>query len=149
MVVHVVFDASRAQELETGNAAHAHRACQVSARIASACVVIRARIQPFDSAEEAWFWTMAALIARREGARYTANKGRVSRPCEPDDVVKCLDTLYRRRRIDLVHARILRIWGERQMRAEPAYRAERYDWRLWREALDRLEWPLRVKGIVA
>ena len=25
--------------------------------------------QPFRSAEEAWLWTMAALVARREGAR--------------------------------------------------------------------------------
>ena len=53
-------------------------------------------------------------MARREGARFTANQGRVARPCEPDDVVKCLDKLYRQRRIDLVHARILRRWGERQ-----------------------------------
>jgi len=105
--------------------------------------------QPFRNADEAWFWTMAALKARRDGARYTANQGRVQRPCEPDDVVKCLDTLYRRRRIDLVHARILRIWGERQTAPNPTYASERGDWRLWREALDRLEWPLRVKGIVA
>ena len=107
------------------------------------------RTQPFESAEHAWLWTMAALIARREGARYTANKGAVARPCDPDDVVKCLDALYRRRRIDLVHARILRIWGERQVAPNPAYAEERCDWRLWREALGRLEWPLRIKGIVA
>ncbi len=104
--------------------------------------------QPFRSAEEAWLWTMAALVARREGARYGAGKGAVPRPCEPDDVVKCLDQLYRRRRIDLLHARILRVWGERQAAPNPAYRSERCDWRIWREALDRLEWPLRVKGIV-
>jgi hypothetical protein len=107
------------------------------------------RCEPFKDAEEAWLWTMAALMARREGARYTANQGRVARPCEPDDVVKALDGLYRRRRIDLVHARILRIWGERQAAPNPAFARERSDWRLWREALDRLEWPLRVKGIVA
>jgi len=105
--------------------------------------------QPFRSAEEAWLWTMAALVARREGARSVAGKGAVPRPCEPDDVVKCLDQLYRRRRIDLLHARILRIWGERQAAPNPAYASERCDWRIWREALDRLEWPLRVKGIVA
>jgi len=110
---------------------------------------LQRRTEPFRSAEEAWFWTMAALIARRDGARYTANNGRAARPCEPDDVVKCLDTLYRRRRIDLSHARIMRIWGERQAAPNPAYAGERPDWRLWREALDRLEWPLRVKGIVA
>jgi hypothetical protein len=104
--------------------------------------------EAFRSAEEAWFWTMAALAARREGARFTAGLGKVERPCEPDDVVKCLDGLYRRRRIDLVHARILRRWGERQMAPNPALPRERCDWRLWREAMDRLEWPLRVKGIV-
>lgn len=104
--------------------------------------------QPFASAEEAWLWTMAALIARREGARYSAGKGRFARPCEPDDVVRCLDTLYRQRRIDLAHARILRVWGDRQTAPNPNHALEQNDWRLWREALDRLEWPLRVKGIV-
>ena len=108
----------------------------------------RKSAQAFRSADEAWFWTMAALVARREGARYTANQGRVPRPCEPDDVVKSLDRLYRQRRIDLVHARVLRAWGERQVSPNPAHASERSDWRLWREALDRLEWPLRVKGIV-
>jgi hypothetical protein len=92
---------------------------------------------------------MAALVARREGARYTASQGVITRPCEPDDVVKCLDTLYRRRRIEIAHARILRIWGERQDAPNPAHAGERCDHRLWREALRRLEWPLRVKGIVA
>jgi hypothetical protein len=117
--------------------------------LSSPRAVAGVRTQPFRDAEEAWLWTMAALVARREGARFSAGKGRVSRPCEPDDVVKCLDTLYRRRRIDLVHARILRIWGERGVAPSPAHASERHDWRLWREALDRLEWPLRVKGIVA
>jgi hypothetical protein len=104
---------------------------------------------PFDSAEQAWLWTMAALIARREGARYTANKGAVSRPCDPDDVVRCLDGLYRQGRVTLAHARALRLWGERQMAPSPAVIAEAADCRLWTEALDRLAWPLRVKGIVA
>lgn len=106
-----------------------------------------ARVEAFRSAEQAWFWTMAALVARREGTH--GGGARTERPCDPDDVVKCLDQLYRRRRIDLVHARILRIWGERGTAPNPTYPAERSDWRLWREALDRLEWPLRVKGIVA
>jgi hypothetical protein len=105
--------------------------------------------QPFRDAQEAWLWTMAALSARREGARYSAGKGLLIRPCEPDDVVKSLDGLYRKRRIDLSHARVLRIWGERQMAPSAAIAAERHDHRLWIEALERLEWPLRIKGIVA
>ena len=106
-------------------------------------------VQPFQTAEDAWLWTMAALIARREGARYTANQGLVSRPCDPDDVVKCLDGLYRQRRISLEHARVLRIWGERQMAPSRVVAVERHDQLVWTEALERLDWPLRIKGIVA
>ena len=105
--------------------------------------------ETFRTAEEAWLWTMSALIARREGARYTAGKGVVSRPCDPDDVVRCLDQLYRQRRIDLTHARILRIWGERQLAPSHAIAAERDDRRLWVDAMTSLEWLLRIKGIVA
>ncbi len=106
------------------------------------------RVEPFSSAEEAWFWTMAALTARRDGARIVAGKGLAPRPCEPDDVIKCLDRLYRQRRIELAHARIMRIWGERGVAPDPRHAQERGDHRLWREAMNRLEWPLRVKGIV-
>ena len=107
------------------------------------------RTEPFRSADEAWFWTMSALIARQEGARIVAGAGSVQRPCEPDDVVKALDRLYRQRRIDLQHARIMRLWGERGCAPDPRNPAERGDSRLWREAMSRLDWPLRQKGIVA
>jgi hypothetical protein len=92
---------------------------------------------------------MAALIARRDGARYTANKGVVARPCDPDDVVKCLDRLYRQGRLTLAHARVLRLWGERQIPPAAAVAVENHDHQLWSQALERLAWPLRVKGIVA
>jgi hypothetical protein len=104
--------------------------------------------RPFATAEDAWLWTMAALTARRDGARHSTNEGRLPRPCEPDDVVRCLDALYRQRRIDLVHARVLRAWGERQAAPSARIAVERHDHRLWTEALQRLEWPLRIKGIV-
>lgn len=118
-------------------------------RIASTTHSSLDKVQPFRSADEAWFWTMAALVARNDGARIVSGRGLVSRPCEPDDVVNCLDRLYRQRRIDLAHARIMRIWGERGMAPDPTALRERGDHRLWREAMDRLEWPLRQKGIVA
>ena len=87
------------------------------------------RTEPFRTSEEAWFWTMSALTARREGGHYSSGKALVKRPCDPDDVVRCLDVLYRSTRIDLVHARILRAWGERGMAPDPAYAGERSDHR--------------------
>ncbi len=103
---------------------------------------------PFRSGEEAWFWTMAALMARRDGASAAWRPDGPSRPCDPDDVVRCLDTLYRQRSIDLLHARILRIWGERQRPPCAEHRGQRSDWRLWQQALGQLEWALRGRGIV-
>lgn len=103
----------------------------------------------FQNAEQAWFWTMAALVARRERSPRGCDGSGPARPALPEDVLRCLDRLYRQRRIDLLHARILRIWGERGIAPNPARPSERCDAKIWREALDRLEWPLRVKGIVA
>jgi hypothetical protein len=101
---------------------------------------------PFQNVQEAWFWTMASLMARRQNC---AHRKPPARACLPEDVLRCLDTLYRRRRIDLTQVRIMRIWGERGVPPNPARAQERCDWRLWREALGRLDWPLRVRGLVA
>ena len=109
----------------------------------------RGRTTAFRDAAEAWFWTMAALVARREGSPRGVDGAGPPRPAVPEDILRCLDGLYRQRRIDLVHARILRIWGERGIAPDSTRPSERSDAQIWREALDRLEWPLRVKGFIA
>ena len=101
-------------------------------------------LDAFPSAEEAWYWAVACLAARRGDCAPPP-----PRPCRPEDVLHCLDRLYRRRRVQLVHVRIMRLWGERGRAPDPALTRERCDWRFWREAMDRLEWPLRECDIVA
>ena len=102
--------------------------------------------EPFRDAEEAWFWTMRVLMARREGT--VRPRSGIPRPCEPNDILRCLDNLYRSRRIDLIHARVLRIWGERQMVPPSSWQGEHSHAALWREAMEELEWALRFKGII-
>ena len=114
------------------------------ARHADTRLVAPCLTPPFASAEAAWFWTAASLRARQE-----ASPAPGPGPCRPEDVLKCLDVLYRRRRIELLHVRILRFWGWRGRAPNPAWPRERCDARLWREAVSRLDWPLRVRGIVA
>ena len=104
--------------------------------------------EPFRSAEQAWLWTMAALVARREGSPRGVDGSGPPRVAVPEDVLRCLDGLYRNRRVVLLHARILRVWGERGRAPDATRPSERNDATIWREAIDRLEWPLRVKGIV-
>lgn len=102
------------------------------------------RGQPFRDAEACIFWMIEALAAAAETKRRMPPA-----ICTPGDIVKCLDTLYRRRRIDLHHVRILRLWGHRGRAPNAADPREKADWRIWREALDRLDWPLRAQGIVS
>jgi hypothetical protein len=103
------------------------------------------RGRQFRDAEACITWMVKTLAAEAEG------KPRKAAPavCTPAEVIKCLDTLYRRRRIDLHHVRILRLWGHRGRAPDAANPMERADWRIWREALDRLEWPLRSIGIIS
>ena len=102
-------------------------------------------VPPFPSADAAWFWASAVLSARREPAAAQPPAG----PCRVEDVVKCLDVLYRAGTLELLHARILRIWGWRGLPPNPSRPRERCDWRLWREAMEALDAPLRARGIVA
>jgi hypothetical protein len=90
-------------------------------------------------------WTIRALAAEAEG-RPNAGTATI---CAPAEVVKCLDTLYRRRRIDLHHVRILRLWGHRGRTPDADKPMEKADSRVWREALERLDWPLRSLGIIS
>ena len=102
---------------------------------------------PFSHVSEAWFWAMAALSARRAGHR-TGSYSSTRRPCEPDDVIKCFDGLYRKGQLGEQHARVLLKWGSRRSTPSDQHPSEITDARLWGEALFKLERILRSKGIV-
>lgn len=104
--------------------------------------------EPFDSVEEAWFWFIAAQGARNDGARFIAGAGLVPRPCEPIDILKTLDRLYRQRRLLRDHLLVLRHYGRRNMPPDSRRIKEARAHHLWVEALERLEAPLQKKGIV-
>jgi hypothetical protein len=105
--------------------------------------------QPFRSTQAAWMWCMSVLLARREGAG--AAFGTQRQVCEPDDIVKALDRLYRQRRIEIGHARVLRIYGEKGVAPNRGSLSpgERTDATLWDQAIRALDEPLRLRGIVA
>ncbi len=105
-------------------------------------------ITPFVSAQEAWFWFIAAQQAKNDGARYVAGAGLYARPCEPLDILKVLDRLYRNRRLLRDHLLVLRHYGRRHLPPDPTRAKERRSYRLWCEALKRIEEVLIAKGIV-
>ena len=72
----------------------------------------------------------------------------VSRPCEPIDILKVLERLYRQRRLVRDHLLVLRHYGRRQMPPDYNRVKEARAYTIWVEALDRLGEALISKGIV-
>ena len=103
---------------------------------------------PFVSTEEAWFWFVQAQEARSSGARIVAGRGTVPRPCEPLDMMREIDRLYRQRKLIRDHLHVLVHYGKRLMAPDPERRLECRAASLWREALAFLDPVLREKGIV-
>lgn len=103
---------------------------------------------PFDNAEEAWLWFILAQEAKNEGARFTAGLSLMSRPCEPADILQCMERLYRNRRLVMDHLLVLRHYGKRQLPPDARRVKEARAYLLWHEALERLEPVLARKGIV-
>lgn len=102
--------------------------------------------EPFATPEDAWIWYSQCQRARDEGARFREGIGAVSRPCAPDDIAREVRRLVRRRILGRAHLRALALFGGEDGGAGGDADVAG---RLWREALDRLETPLRAKGIVA
>ena len=104
---------------------------------------------PFTDAEEAWFWFIDASEARHQGARIVAGLATFPRPCEPVDIMKVVDRLYRQRRLLADHLRVLVHYGQRRQPPDHRRPAELKAVGLWQEALNIIEGILRLKGIVA
>ncbi len=103
---------------------------------------------PFETAEEAWFWFVQAQQARVDGARFVAGQGAMPRPCEPLDILKILDRLYRNRCLLRDHLLVLRHYGRRLMAPDPRRVKEMRAYKIWSEALDRLGVVFERKGII-
>ena len=107
-----------------------------------------AKAVPFASAEEAWFWFIQAQAAKNDGARFSVGLGLVARPCEPIDILKVVDRLYRQRRLIMDHLLVLRHYGRRLMPPDARRVKEVRAHGLWVEALERMTPILERKGIV-
>ena len=103
---------------------------------------------PFATAEEAWFWFIQAQAARAEGARIVAGMSAVARPCEPLDIFRVMERLYRGRRLLMDHVLVLRYYGRRLLPPDPRSMKELRAHELWCDALKKMEDVLVSKGIV-
>lgn len=107
-----------------------------------------AGVQPFQNAEEVWFWFVQANQAKLDGARISATASKIKRPCEPIDILRIMDRLHRDQRLTIEHFKVLRFYGLRQEAPDPWRPREAKAALLWREALRSLEDRFVQKKIV-
>ncbi len=103
---------------------------------------------PFADAETAWFWFMHCQKARWDGAEFERGLAEIIRPCEPDDIYRCVRRLVTTGIIGDAHFRVLVRFGALDRPPDPNDPDEAFSCRLWDEALDRLLTILRHEGIV-
>ena len=102
----------------------------------------RAGEEPFNNAEEAWFWFMSWRLMVEDGGT-PGHEGR-GRPCTPLDMLACLRRLVKPGRLTRRHLQVLAGFGRRLEAPGHGPLA-----RLWEEGMARLEELFRAKGIVA
>lgn len=105
-------------------------------------------IHQFATAEEAWFWFVRTEKARVDRARQPRWNWDGERPCEPDDIFRCVAALYDRDVLYPLHLDVLGEYGYLDRQPYIDYDEEVVDYVIWVDALDALEPYLREKGIV-
>lgn len=103
---------------------------------------------PFDNAEDVWFWFCACLQARGDGLRSRSDYVGKRRKCEVADIYRIIKRLKMHGEISNRQLRVMYNWG--YMHFPPYYdsRAKRSEVRLWEESMRIFEKALIEKNIL-
>ena len=96
--------------------------------------------EPFNNAEEAWFWFMSWRLIVEDGGT-PGHEGR-GRPCMPLDMLACLRRLVKPGRLTRAQLQVMARFG-RRLEAPPGRSPLA---RLWEDGMARLEELLRSQG---
>lgn len=96
---------------------------------------MREDYEPFNSAEEVWFWFCASLEARGDGLRSRSDYWGKLRACEISDIYRIIKQMRQYHYLSQRHLRVMTKWGERQISPWYEPRAKRSEIRLWEEAM--------------
>ena len=108
----------------------------------------RIDVEPFATAEEAWFWFVERSGSPTAWRVGTGRRRALAPPCLPGDVRGVVHHLFRQRRLFRDHLAVLAHYGRRRQAPDPDRRGEQRAYGLWCEAFGRLEPALRRHGIV-
>jgi len=110
--------------------------------------IVNKTVIPFHDAEQVWFWYVHAERARREGVPSSSVFSSETRPCDPDDVYRCVMSLRKRNKLQDEHLNVLAKYGWRDAPPDPRIKNEERPAVLWDEAIDKLYTVFIAKGII-
>lgn len=104
--------------------------------------------EPFDNAEQVWFWFCGCLLARGDGLRSSKDYVNKIRNCEICDIYRIVKRMKFLHQISNRHLRVMTKWG--CLNFPPYYdsRAKRSEIRLWDDGIRCFEKHLKEKGII-
>lgn len=105
-------------------------------------------VEPFQSAEEAWFWFMRSEKARAERAKADHTKSVFDRPCDPDDLFRWIKQLHGSGDLTSAHLLVMGQYGFLDRHPDREVEGEVIDFIVWTDAFDTLEPTLLEKGVI-
>ncbi|MDR1025960.1 MAG: hypothetical protein LBL47_01045 [Lactobacillus sp.] len=105
--------------------------------------------EPFDNAEEVWFWFCGCLVARGDGPRSTKQDfAGVERDLETVDVHRIIKRMKLNHEVNNRILRVMLKWGE--LECPPYYdrRAKKSEINLWGIGMSYFAMHLKRKGII-
>ena len=104
--------------------------------------------EPFNNAEDVWFWFCRSLLARGDGLRSRSDYPGKKRGCEIGDISRILKTMRQKRLVTNRHLRVMAKWGKLARPPHYESRASCRDVRLWDYGMYVFDYFLRLKGIL-
>ena len=102
-------------------------------------------IRLFDTAEEAWMWFCFCEMTPKSFKR---SKNNSTRPCETSDIAIVVKRLFQQKILTQAHLKVLNLYGEKQTPPFEQMGDPKQHCQLWKQALQRVLKPLKMKGIV-
>lgn len=109
---------------------------------------MREYYEPFETAEEVWFWFCNSLLARGDGLRSRTDYCGKPRCCEISDIYRIIKRMKHAHHLSQRHLRVMTQWGEKQLSPWYDKRAKRSEVRLWEEGLSNFEVYLKYYKIL-
>lgn len=104
--------------------------------------------EPFDNAEQVWFWFCGCMVARSDGLRGRENYSRTRRAVEVADIYRIIKRMKYHHEISNRELRTMLNWGHKGCPPYYDKRAKKSEIRLWEKGIQVLEAHLKNKRII-